>query len=216
MIAYATLSTGRSTERMYAAGWGVFLTPEAYAKNRPQFISCLSWEPPMPYAIDNGAWSAYLREEPWDERPWKALLVDFGGNADFVVVPDIVAGGLESLGRSKSYLPLVHEHSELALIPVQDGMQESDLRPLIGPRVGIFVGGTTEFKEKTLAQWSALCREVGAWCHVGRVNSVRRTFLCSNAQVDSIDGTSVVRFSKTLGKLDAARRQMTMMGEMDV
>lgn len=215
-MAYATLATGRSIERMYAAGWGLFLTPEAYAKNRPQFISCLSWEPPMPYAIDNGAWSAYLREERWDELPWRKMLEQYGAGADFVVVPDIVAGGLESLDRSRAYLPMVHEHSELALIPVQDGMQPSDLRPLLGPGVGVFVGGTTEFKEKTLAEWSSLCREARAWCHVGRVNTVRRTFLCSNALVDSIDGTSAVRFSKTLGKLDAARRQMTMMGEMDV
>ena len=215
-MAYATLSTGRSARRMYDAGWGIFVTPEAYVKNRPQFAACLSWDPPMPYAIDNGAWSAYLRDEPWDPLPWRALLGPYGPGADFVVVPDIVAGGLDSLARSEEYLPVVHENSRLALIPVQDGMSPDDLRPLLGPRVGVFVGGTTEFKEATLASWSSLCKEFGTWCHVGRVNSIRRTFLCGNALVDSIDGTSAVRFSKTLGKLDAARRQMTLMGDMDV
>ena len=106
-MAYATLATGRSIRRMHSAGWGIFVTPEAYAKNRPQFAACLSWSPAMPYAIDNGAWSAYLREECWDERPWIELLRAHGAGADFVVVPDIVAGGLESLERSRAYRPLV-------------------------------------------------------------------------------------------------------------
>ncbi len=215
-MAYATIATGRSVERMYAAGWGLFLTPEGYKKNAPQFMRCMRWEPPMRYAIDNGAWTAHLREEAWDEAPWLSLLEEHGPAADFVVVPDIVAGGDESLARSIQYLPAVHSHAELALIPVQDGMTAPQLRPLLGPRVGLFVGGTTEFKEQTLAAWSALCREKRAWCHVGRVNTVRRTFLCSNALVDSVDGTSAVKFSQTLWPLDAARRQMSMLGDVDV
>jgi hypothetical protein len=94
--------------------------------------------------------------------------------------------------------------------PAKDGMEESDVRPFLGERVGLFVGGSTAWKLATLAQWARLGREVGCWVHVGRVNSSRRIAACAGVGATSFDGTSVSRFAKTLRPLDAARRQLSL------
>jgi len=137
-----------------------------------------------------------------------------GAGADFVIVPDIVAGGLESLAFSLEWL---HRLSGLRLLAVQDGMTPDDVRPYLGVSVGLAVGGTTDapegnWKEQTLPAWGALARETGCYLHVLRVNSARRILLCQDAGAHSCDGTSVTRFAKTLPRLDAAAKQQHLFG----
>jgi hypothetical protein len=93
------------------------------------------------------------------------------------------------------------------LIAVQDGMGTDDVRSFLGDRVGIFVGGSTAWKESTIEIWADLGIKIGCWVHVGRVNSARRLRLCTASGVTSFDGTSASRFATTLPHLDAARRQ---------
>lgn len=211
MMAYATITTGRSLELLYGSGWGVFLTPDALARNRPAFRWSQAQDPPMTYALDNGAWGAFTRQEAWDSGKFVELLAELGHGARFAAIPDIVEGGADSLALSLEWAPRVLEHTQLGLIPVQDGMIVADIEPHLSERVGVFVGGSTGFKEDTLGMWAALAKRSGTYCHVGRVNSVRRTYKCINSLVDSIDGTSVTRFSSTLTRLDGARRQMSLM-----
>ena len=172
----------------------------------------------FPYAIDNGAWSAYQafikRRQATallDRRAFIKVVVRLGGSADFVVVPDIVAAGKESLALSKRWLPWVLDHTQLALIAVQDGMVPSDVAELLGPRVGLFVGGSCDppdfWKLSTMAQWCDLARKHGAWCHIGRVNSALRIRKCALAGATSFDGSSASRFALTIPPLDDARRQ---------
>lgn len=209
-MAYATITTGKTLRRLYAAGWGVFVTGEAIARNGPAFEWSQSQSPPMRYAIDNGAWGAYTAGEDWQSEPFVKTLLDHGESADFAVVPDIVAGGAESLQRSLDWLDRVLNHAPVALIAVQDGMTHKDVGHLLGPRVGLFVGGSTEWKIATLHNWARVARAAGAWCHVGRVNTAGRMKRCTTAGVTSIDGTSVTRFVCTLSKLDGARRQLSL------
>lgn len=143
------------------------------------------------YALDNGAWSCFTQGIAWDEERFREFYRLLGPEADFVVVPDIVAGGLASLRRSKKWLP---ELDGLRLVPVQNGMSLDDVRPLLSDTVGIFVGGDDEWKESTMRSWGQLAREVGCYLHVGRVNTRRRVRLCQEAGADSIDGSSVSRF----------------------
>jgi hypothetical protein len=131
-----------------------------------------------------------------------------GANADWSVVPDIVAGGHASLDMSLRWLRRVLDETPVAMLAVQDGMSVADVRGFVGPRVGLFVGGSTAWKLSTMNDWAVLGRERGAWVHVGRVNTARRISACQVAGVMSFDGTSVSRFAKTLRPLDAARRQM--------
>jgi hypothetical protein len=168
------------------------------------------------YALDNGAWGAYQQQAEWPEARFTALVGRFGAQADWVVAPDIVMGGHESLAKSLAWLPALRRQVPRVLLAVQDGMVPSELRPHLGPAVGVFVGGSTEWKLETLRQWGDLCAELGAWCHIGRVNSVRRIKLCHSARAHSFDGTSVSQFACTLGKLNAATRLQTIPGIFDV
>lgn len=81
-------------------------------------------------------------------------------------------------------------------------MTVADVRPLLRPDIGIFVGGmpsadpkVPEWKIQTMAEWAALAHEAGAHCHVGRINGARKLWRCSAAGVDSTDGTNATRFS---------------------
>ena len=135
-------------------------------------------------------------------------MAKFGDSADWLVLPDIVCGGLASLELSMSWL------SELAdacpkLIAVQDGMEPGHIEPLLRDGVaGIFVGGSTEWKIASLPTWGAMKRRTGCHLHVGRVNTRRRIRLCGTVGADSFDGTCLTRFAVMKGDvLDAERRQ---------
>ncbi len=206
MRAYATRTgTRRNRAALHAAGWGFFLTPDANTLG--------DWV--GPYAVDNGAWKAYNQGTEWQEGPFISLVARLGGGADFVVAPDIVEGGAESLALSLAWLPRLLEQCDRVLLPVQDGMIPADVVPHLSARVGLFVGGSTEWKLANLRRFCAPAVRLGAWAHVGRVNSVRRIRACLAAGASSFDGTSVSRYAKTLPPLDAARRQITAFGVLD-
>ncbi len=133
--------------------------------------------------------------------------------ATFIVVPDIVAGGPDSLSFSLSWLPRLDGVSPL-LLAVQDGMTPCEVAPHLSGRhrkfSGLFVGGTTEWKEDSLPVWGEVCHHYGAYLHVGRVNSARRIRLCHLAGADSFDGTSVSMYAVNIHHLDRARNQPTL------
>jgi hypothetical protein len=196
MIAYASRTgTKRNLRALRLHGWRLLVTPER-----------LSTEG-FRYALDNGAWGAHQRGESWCEGPFVEAVARLGADADWVVAPDIVAGGRASLERSKVWLPRLLDVAPVVLVAVQDGMVPADIEPLLGERVGLFVGGSTEWKLATLRTWCGLARGRGAWAHVGRVNSVRRINRCLAAGATSFDGSSVSRYAVNITKLDAARRQ---------
>lgn len=196
MIGYASRTgTKRNLAALRAAGWRLLVSATGVHRHEG-----------FPYAIDNGAWTAFQQDRPFDADAFRKLLRSHGDRADWIAVPDIVAGGLESLAFSRSWFAELAAY-RLILIPVQDGMTVDDVRPLLGPRVGIFLGGTTEWKLSTMQQWGELARHVGAYYHVGRVNTKKRIRMCQEAGAHSFDGTSVSRFSVNLPRLDGAIRQ---------
>lgn len=201
MLAYASRTgTRRNLAALRAAGWRLLLSPAGCGLNPMGFRYCL----------DNGAWHHHQAGTPFDENAFEGALALRGGGADFVVVPDIVCGGAASLDFSRRWLPRVLAETQLALIPVQNGMTPAELRPLLGSRVGLFVGGDDEWKEQSAWGWGQLAQEVGCYLHVGRVNSIRRISICAAAGAHSFDGTSASRFAVTIPKLDRARRQRAL------
>lgn len=198
MIGYAGVTNGeRNLAAMERFGWRLLFTPFSTSKPSPRFRYCL----------DNGAWRAFSQGTPFDEAAFLSTLRKIGAGADFTVIPDVVAGGMASLDFSRKWMRRCLDECERGLLPVQNGMEVADVADLIGPRVGIFVGGDTAWKLATMGQWAQLARDRGAWVHVGRVNTVRRIKRCAAAGVDSFDGTSPTKFSVTTPKLSHARDQ---------
>ena len=160
------------------------------------------------YAIDNGAWTAFKNGTNFDGDLFMRLVEKLGAGADWIVIPDIVEGGLKSLEFSLSWIPRLRGVAPL-LLPVQDGMETRDVEGSIGREVGIFIGGSSQFKEDS-SKWGAVAKDSGAHLHMGRVNSARRIWIASSIGCDSIDGSSASRYSKTTWKLNAASKQEAM------
>lgn len=80
------------------------------------------------------------------------------------------------------------------------------IKRVIGPAVGVFVGGDTDWKLATMAFWAKLAHAAGAICHIGRVNTLNRVRLCELAEADSFDGSSASRYAVNVAPLDRARR----------
>lgn len=158
------------------------------------------------YALDNGAWTAFQRKEAFDFGAFEKAVAQLGAGADFIVAPDIVLGGLESLRLSESWLPRLTPVAT-TLVAVQNGMTTQDIAPLLSSRVGVFVGGDTAWKLATMPTWGALGAQRGAIVHVGRVNSERRIKACIAAGVTSFDGSNLSRYAVNARRIDSATRQ---------
>ena len=194
MIAYASRTgTKRNLDALRRSGWRLLVSATGVWRTEG-----------FGYAIDNGAWTAHQNGTQFDEDLFVGVVKKLGDGADWTVIPDIVAGGMESLDFSLSWIPRL---SGRLLLAVQDGMTPEIVRPHLSDRVGIFIGGGTEFKEQTAESWGRLATEVSCYLHMGRVNSQRRIKIAKSVGCDSFDGTSASRFAVTLWPLDQARRQ---------
>lgn len=211
---YASRTGTRTTlDNLQACGWRLLMSPVTlwYSKNK----MAQKWTDgtDAPYALDNGAWTAHQKNEPFDTDAFMWAFDRIGQNADWVVAPDIVGGGLSSLDLTARWLERINH--PLVLIAVQDGMTPKDVAPLMKPGRGIFLGGSTEWKLQTLAQWGNFARQVGCYYHVARVNSVRRIKMSQCAGAQSVDGTSAIQFPSTITRLNAATIQQCLFSRRD-
>jgi hypothetical protein len=99
------------------------------------------------------------------------------------------------------------------LLPIQDGMTAHDVGMVLrqNVKVGLFLGGTTEFKLREMYAWGMVAHAWKRWFHVGRVNTARRIRLCAEAGADSFDGTSATMYSITVPLLDSAKAQPSLL-----
>jgi hypothetical protein len=198
MMCYASRTgTRRNLTALREAGWGL-LVSRAGVWRTEGFDD---------YVLDNGAWSDFQAGRPFDGDAFERLIEQLGARARWIVLPDIVAGGSASLALSIRWLNRCLSVCPLVLIAVQDGMVENDLAPLVGPSVGVFLGGSTEWKLATMAAWGRFCAAYAVHYHVARVNTGRRMAMAVAAGADSVDGTSATRYAVTIRKLDNASRQ---------
>ena len=150
LVGYCSRTGTRSTlAALRKAQWGLLVSATGHHLNHDFKL----------WAIDNGAWTAYQSGTEWQPAPFLKLCDKLGEGAQWVVVPDIVEGGLTSLDLSLKWLPKLKGVARHRLLAVQDGMRPEHIRPHLSRSVGIFVGGSTEWKIKTLYQWGTLARE---------------------------------------------------------
>lgn len=163
------------------------------------------------YALDNGAWHDFQQGRDFDEEAFERVLELLGAGADWVVLPDIVAGGLASLELSSRWSNRCLSICPLVLLPVQDGMTPADVEPLVGPSVGLFLGGSTAWKLATMAMWGDFAAERGLHYHAARLNTRKRILAAVAAGASSGDGSSASRFAKTVPLIEGAVRQQDML-----
>ena len=179
--------------------FGVLLSPIDIREGRVSSVSG-SVHPVagLPYVLDNGAWACHMAGIEWEPGPMLHLAERLGPASEWMVLPDIVGGGRESLVRSIDFYKQQRpEHVPAWMLAVQDGMNIADVRRLLDLYpLGIFVGGSTDWKWRTAHEWAELGLDLGRRVHVGRVNSQRRIRLCRDLGIASCDGSSVSRFSK--------------------
>lgn len=186
--------TKRNLAALRAAGWRLLISATGVHRSEG-----------FPYAIDNGAWTAFQQGRPFDSASFERVIWTHGKGADWIVVPDVVADRVASLRLTSWWLP--HLDRFRLLVAVQNGMVPADVRPWLGPRCGIFLGGDTAWKLETMRSWGDVARAAGCYYHVARVNSARRIARAQEAGADSFDGTSASQFSDSLGRLDRAVKQ---------
>lgn len=223
LMGYASRTgTIRNLEALRKAGWRLLVSATGQHQSEG-----------FRYAIDNGAWTSFRKHRPFDENAFLRLVEKLGEGADFIVLPDIVAGGVASLEFSLAWRERLRGSRAPLLLPVQDGISPWDVEQLVGRELGIFVGGSTagagsEFdtpgptwdkddplggwKWRSVSHWARLARSRCAYLHVGRVNSKRRIRLCAELGAQSFDGTSCSMFSVNVGPYTRALDQGVLVG----
>lgn len=185
-------------------------------------MMCADWRNPEKfpyYSVDNGAFSAWSNDVPWDEEHFLKML----GRArtsyiqpDFVVVPDQVAAGRASLRFSVSWIKRLPEFPGTRyMLAVQDGMEVDDVHKVLkkwDDFGGLFVGGTMGWKLRTSPQWVALAHRHRMPCHIGRVGPWYRIMWAARIGADSIDSTTWVQQDR-LYHITHAQMQQTLGGQ---
>lgn len=169
-------------ERLEAFGWGE--------------MCCRGELPPRrhPWAFDNGAFKDWRAGRAFDEaafeRDMHLVALQVKTAPAFIVVPDIVAGGLASLDFSMRWLERMRSMVQREIpkyLAVQDGMQLADVAPLLSRFDGLFVGGTMPWKLGMARKWIALARPLERPVHIGRVGTARRVRWATRIGASSID-----------------------------
>lgn len=163
-------------------GLGQLLPPHGLSKVFPH----------LPYALDNGAFSAWKNGEPWMEEKYVKMLdhiYEAPRQPLWAVVPDVVTDSEATFRMWDEWAPVVGEKGFSKAFAVQDGMTPEAVKASNVEADIIFVGGSTEFKWSTLAAWTDSFPRV----HVGRVNGLRDLMRCHEQGVESCDGTGFFR-----------------------
>ncbi len=152
--------------------------------------------PWFPFALDNGAFACWeptsntFNQARWKktEPLWRHLL--FWAQAApvrprWAIVPDIPGNSDATLERWVTFAPIVEAAGIPLAIACQDGMTPSDVRSLSPAPAVVAIGGSTEWKWKTVEQW---CEEFPR-VHLLRCNMPDRLELLERLGCESTDGT---------------------------
>ena len=163
------------------------------------FGECVSRDdylPPrrQPWFLDNGAFGDWLSGRDFDDEAFISKFTSPHVDTtppDFVVCPDRVATGRESLAfslhwrdRCESLRP-----GRRFYLAVQDGMTEADVADAIAPFAGVFIGGSPRWKTAKAPTWTRFAHERGLPVHVGRCGTANKALWCFRLGVDSFDSS---------------------------
>lgn len=152
--------------------------------------------PWFPYALDNGAFGCWNPEsnvfdyDKWHQREdeWRRML--FWAQAAAIkplwaIVPDVPGNAEETIKRWQVYAAELKASGIPLALAVQDGMTEQQVSRLTPKWDVLCVGGTTEWKWKTVEQWAKLGR-----CHLLRCSDPDKLEYLESIGVESCDSTA--------------------------
>ena len=172
-------NTGRAVAALsdaYPGRIGNLHTPDSVRKPKP-----------VPYALDNAVYGAWSNDREWNsEKYYKALDFYDPNICRWTVVPDWVSDKNLTLERWSKHWRGIKDRGYTLAFAVQDGMTPSDVPEKAEV---IFVGGSTEWKWKTMPIW---CREFER-VHAARVNTYRLLWMAHECGAESCDGTGFTR-----------------------
>lgn len=144
-----------------------------------------------PWFLDNGAFKDWRAGRVFNESEFRSALSKVAAEEpDFVVCPDRVAAGGESLALSERWLPEIRVAcSAPVYLVLQDGMCTAAVAAAVRQFDGVFVGGTLKWKLRSGQDWIALATRWGVPCHIGRVGTARRVRWAKRIGASSIDST---------------------------
>lgn len=145
-----------------------------------------------PFFMDNGAFGDWLAERPFQAKKYEKDLAKLRASAerpDFLVVPDVVAGGTESLLFSLSWVERLEALGHPLYLVVQDGMEPAHVLDVLPDFHGLFVGGSLPWKLRTGEAWVRFAHRAGRPCHIGRVGTEARVRWARRIGADSIDSS---------------------------
>ena len=188
MQIYTSECGGTKLEILKELGLGVMLSP--LAMTRRDYTG-------IPLALDNGAFRSWRLGYPFMERLFLNSIekgYTWGLPLEFIVCPDLIARGMESLRFSVSWSSRLAPCPRLALA-VQDGMSPGGIHDATAD-VGfshLFVGGTKEWKWSTAKDWVQFAKDHGLKCHIGRCGTLSAIEEAARLGVDSVDSSNIAR-----------------------
>ena len=152
------------------------------------------------YFLDNGAFSDFKLKKKFNAIKFVNRLIqitekvangEFNKEPRFVVIPDIVMGGMDSLGYSMQWLEYLKRFFPQFkyYLAIQDGMQASAVEAiaLSGDIDGIFLGGSKEFKYREGAHYASMANFYGLGAHAGGIGNRRSILAMKLAKWRSVD-----------------------------
>jgi len=176
---------------MDSYGLGEIVQPYEYPSRR------------KPWALDNGAYADWKNGRPFRAERFFNCVAQ-AADPDFVVCPDIIAGGAASLAVSASWAKALAPFGHRLALVVQNGMTEDQVFSAMPSFDLIFVGGTTEWKERTARRWVDLAHSLGKSCHIGRAGTARKVAWARSTGCDSIDSCFPLWTKENLSKFISA------------
>tara|TARA_Y100000004_G_scaffold59939_2_gene66839 strand:+ start:4912 stop:5727 length:816 start_codon:yes stop_codon:yes gene_type:complete len=189
IVPYSAATTNKlALDHLKRYPWRWMLSPF-----RPNEKVCLEYG--EGHAIDNGAFVYGKNHLEFNPDPFMKDVDKYGETADFVVIPDVLYDAQATLDQAEKWIERLD--GLRLMIVAQDGMTEEDLSAFCARDIGVFIGGTTEFKLNSIGWISKMCDRFNVLCHVGRVNTLKRIEICVAQGAHSFDGSGPAIFCNT-------------------
>lgn len=168
----------RELEKEHPGRMGLLLSPGGWCHPKG-----------LPYALDNARFPVWSKGLTWNKKDFTKHLnkaKQTGYDPLWVTVPDTVADKKQTFLDWKEWAAALQgEYGWQLAFVVQDGMTTEEVKRVEPTPDIIFVGGSTQFKWRSVARW---CKDFPR-VHVGRVNTERLLWVAHRSGAESSDGT---------------------------